>query len=84
MNATDRLTARPLDLIRRAAGSPQEIAAKLRRLAVILAGYARGGVLDARLDVLHRRGLIDVIPTRVQLAVGAVDMLRFWISLENG
>lgn len=80
MEPTDRLTASPFFLLRRAAGSPSEIAGKLRRLVEILRGYARSGDLDARLAALHKRGLIETIPTRVQLVVGAADMLRFWIS----
>src|SRR5262245_48348006 len=78
--APARLEASPLDLLRRAAGSPSEAAGKLRRLGAILASYARGDVLDARLARLHEIGVIETIPTRVQLAVGAFDMLRFWIT----
>lgn len=53
---------------------------KAARLARILAGYANWRRLDARLERLHARGHILAIPTRVQLAVGAIDMLRFWIK----
>jgi hypothetical protein len=77
--STARLTASPLKLIADAAGTPAEIAAKTRRLATILAGYADGADLDARLLQLKSRGYIESIPTRAQLAAGAHDMVRFWI-----
>ncbi|RYE89576.1 MAG: hypothetical protein EOO75_11575 [Myxococcales bacterium] len=67
-------------LLREAAGSPSEARAKLRRLAGVLAGYGRGERVAATLGRLHERGHIERIPGRVQLVVGAVDMLRFWIS----
>jgi hypothetical protein len=67
-------------LLRRAAGPPVSWPGKARRLATILASYADGRELDERLARLHRTGVIDAVPARVQLAVGAWDMLRFWIS----
>ena len=66
-------------LMLRAAGTPQEMAGKLRRLASAVATYARGRELDQRLERLHRLGYLDTVPTRLQLVVGSADMLRFWI-----
>jgi hypothetical protein len=79
MGGTARHTASPLVLLRQAAGSPAEMAAKVRRLARALAAYGDAATLDQRLRRLHELGHIEVIPTRVQLLVGAMDMLRFWI-----
>ncbi len=77
---TPRRTAPPLALLRQAAGSPSAALGKLGRLAALLSAYADGAELDARLLRLHRKGLVETIPTRIQLAVGSADMLRFWIS----
>ncbi len=77
---TARLTKSPLALLRDAAGSPVEMAAKVRRLASAIAAYADGPGLDARLDRLVALGHIETPPTRVQLVVGSIDMLRFWIN----
>jgi hypothetical protein len=78
--ATQRLTASPIRLLRQAAGTPREMAAKVRRLASALAQYADGPALDARLRRLRELGHIERVPTRMQLVVGSIDMLRFWIS----
>jgi hypothetical protein len=53
---------------------------KLRRLAAILAAYGDRAELDGRLARLRDRGVIETIPSRIQLVVGSIDMLRFWIS----
>jgi len=53
---------------------------KLARLGDVVSGYAARRRLDERLAYLHRRGHIERVPTRVQLAVGAYDMLRFFIQ----
>ena len=79
-----RLAETPFRLLRRAAGSPREMQAKVARLAQALAGYRSSRVVDARLGRLAARGLIDEIPTRLQLLVGSIDMLRFWISPAAG
>ncbi len=76
---TARLEASPWRLIRQAAGGPRALAAKVRRLGTALAGYVDGRALDDRLERLQQLGLIETVPTRLQLVVGAVDMLRFWI-----
>ena len=80
VETTARLRERPLTLIRQAAGPASAWPGKLARFARVAAGYARPGRLAARLDRLRRLGLVDEIPTTVQIAVGSVDMLRFWIS----
>jgi hypothetical protein len=77
---TPRLVARPGTLLRQAAGSPRQLAGKAARLGRVLATYGRWRAIEARLHRLHARGVIDQIPTRVQLALGAWDMLRFFIS----
>jgi hypothetical protein len=78
--ATARHKERPLALVRRAAGGPAAWGPKLQRFAQILAGYVDGRELDERLARLRGSGVIEEIPARIQLAVGAYDMLRFWIN----
>jgi hypothetical protein len=63
-----------------AAGDLTAAPGKLVRLVRVLAAYGDGRELDRRLASLRRSGVIDEIPTRVQLAVGSIDMLRFFIS----
>ena len=74
-----RLSASPLELLRDAAGSPGAFARKLARLARTFRAYADTDRLDARLIRLRDLGLIEVVPTRIQLFLGSIDMLRFWI-----
>jgi len=74
-----RLRESPLTLMKQAAGTPAEMAAKLRRLASTLAGYAKPAALDERLQRLQRIGYVDEPPSRLQLVIGSNDMLRFWI-----
>jgi hypothetical protein len=75
-----RLTESPWKLLRQAAGSPRAIGQKVRRFASALSSYADGPALDERLERLGRLGFIERVPTRLQLVVGSIDMLRFWIS----
>jgi hypothetical protein len=75
-----RLRATPIALLRRSLGGPGELRGKLERLGAVLAGYADAAGLDARLRQLRDSGTIEAIPTRAQLVVGSLDMLRFWIS----
>lgn len=77
---TARTTESALHLLGDAAGSPRAALGKLERLSRVLAGYAARGRLDARLERLRRRGHVDEVPTRLQLLVGGVDMLRFFIA----
>lgn len=76
---TDRLRKGKLALLRQAAGSPGAMWHKMGRLLSALAAYRDVEQLDARLAELQRLGHIEQIPNRVQLVVGAYDMLRFWI-----
>jgi hypothetical protein len=82
MKSTARTTESPLRLLAQAAGSPREMLVKGRRLGTALSGYVNSRTLDRRLALLVERGYVDParIPTRVQLAIGGLDMLRFWIS----
>lgn len=77
---TKRLRERPLTLMKEALGGPAEARAKAERLLSMIVGYSRGDALDDRLQILHKKGRIEEIPNRVQLFVGAADMLRFWIE----
>ncbi|MFW6050366.1 MAG: hypothetical protein ACODAU_04285 [Myxococcota bacterium] len=84
MDATEsqtpaRLRESPFKLLRQAAGGPREMAGKMRRLGQALWAYADGRDLDDRLRRLKELGYIERIPNRIQLVVGARDMLRFWI-----
>ncbi|MAT27737.1 MAG: hypothetical protein CMN29_22725 [Sandaracinus sp.] len=77
--STARTEASAFALLRDAAGTPAEMAAKARRLAEALAAYVDARKLDGRLERLRDLGYVDTPPTRLQLIVGSVDMLRFWI-----
>lgn len=76
----ERLRSGPLALVARAAGSPRQMAQKLARLATSLLALASKPKLDARLERLRALGYVEAAPTRLQLVVGSIDMLRFWIS----
>lgn len=80
MTTPARLRENPLRLLRDATGGPRDVANKLVRLAGALVSYADADALDARLQRLVALGHVQVPPTRLQLVVGSVDMLRFWIS----
>jgi hypothetical protein len=77
---TARLRERPITLLRRSLGGPAAVRGKLARLGQIAGGYLDGRGLDARLAQLRDSGFIEAIPSRVQLVIGSIDMLRFWIS----
>lgn len=79
MMTTRRTTASALELLRDAAGPPRVVVEKMGRLRDALRAYTRFDVLDERLRRLRALGLIDVVPNRVQLIIGSIDMLRFWI-----
>lgn len=74
-----RLAASPLRLLRQALGGPRQIRDKAARSTRTLRLWLDRREVDARLAALQRRGHIDRIPTRIQLAFGAWDMLRFVI-----
>lgn len=78
--AEPRRTETPLRLLRRALGPRAERRAKLARLAHALASLRDREALEARLARLAALGYVDHPPTPLQLVVGSIDMLRFWIS----
>lgn len=80
LEAPPRLTEPPWRLVRRAAGSPGDLARKLERLARGLGRLADRSALEARLARLVSLGYLEQAPTRLQLVVGSLDMLRFWIT----
>lgn len=77
---TARTTESPLRLLRDAAGPPRVVRGKLARLGRVIGGYAATRRLDARLARLHERGHVERVPSRLQLALGGWDMLRFFIQ----
>lgn len=77
---TARLSASPWVLAMQAIGGPGAAWAKLGRFAKALSRYGQTQQLDARLNRLKARGIIERIPTRAQIVAGGIDMLRFWIS----
>jgi hypothetical protein len=77
--ATARMKESPWKLLRQAAGTPRDMAGKARRLGQALLAFANGRELDARMQRLAELGYIERVPNRIQLVVGARDMLRFWI-----
>lgn len=80
MASVARLTEPPIALLRKAAGSPRDLRDKLGRLGRALSSYVDRPVLDARLARLVALGHVAEVPTRLQLVVGSIDMLRFWIT----
>jgi hypothetical protein len=80
METTARLTSSPLALLRQATGTPRDVLRKARGLARALAAYADREALDGRLTRLQELGHVERAPSRLQLVVGSIDMLRFWIS----
>ncbi len=57
---------------------------KLLRLARALRALTDRPLLEARLERLRGLGYVEAAPTRLQLVVGSIDMLRFWISPAAG
>lgn len=66
-------------LVGNAIGPLDHVPGKLHRLGAILAEYGSGALAE-RLQRMKDRGLIEAVPNPVQLFVGSVDMVRFWIS----
>jgi len=77
---TARKTEGKFTLLRDAAGPRRTWRGKSERFGRIVRGYADARELDSRLARLKSVGVIEMVPTRVQMAAGAWDMLRFWIS----
>lgn len=77
---TARLREPASTLLRRAAGSPRDMTRKVRDLARSIRALADSDALAARLTRLEALGYVERAPTRIQLVVGSIDMLRFWIE----
>jgi hypothetical protein len=77
---TPRHREAPLTLLRRAAGSPREMVSKGARFVRVLDTYRTGRGVRAKLRKLRDLGHVERVPTRIQLAVGAADMMRFFIN----
>ena len=75
-----RLRAGPLELILRAIGSPLKWPGKFIRFIQALFALFYWDQAKARLDRLKEKGLIEAVPTPLQLLIGSVDMMRFWLS----
>jgi hypothetical protein len=74
-----RLKHSPLQLITQTLGSPAAAREKAHRFLHALGAYFDREGLSERLERLRALGYIEQIPSRLQLALGAADMLRFWI-----
>jgi hypothetical protein len=77
---TARLNAPAWRLIGRALGGPRAWAGKLRRVGQTLRIWASPAQVEGRLARLHGAGVTRAAPSRLQLAFGGVDMLRFLIA----
>lgn len=77
---TDRKTQPPLALVRQALGGPRQVRDKAQRFARTVSLWRNPAEVERRLRNLEAAGWIDSRPTRVQLAVGALDMVRFVIE----
>lgn len=60
-------------------GNRRDVANKVRQLRRTLETYGREEAVTPRLERLRQLGHIDVIPSRLQRMVGAIDMMRFFI-----
>lgn len=69
-----------LTLLRTAAGSPASWPGKAARFGAAIAAYGQGRVIHERLEKLLRVGVLSEKPNDLQLLIGSIDMLRFWIS----
>jgi hypothetical protein len=74
-----RQTASALSLLRAAVGGPRQVPRKAWRFARTLLRFLDARDVDRRLARLQSRGLIETVPSRLQLAVGGYDMLRYFI-----
>lgn len=82
--ASLRTTKTPLELARAALGPHDQWLGKLGRVGRTLAAWGRimrhERGLALRLAPLVAHGLVERVPTRLQLVIGSIDMVRFWIS----
>lgn len=76
---TQRLQARPWELVRQTMGNRAAMADKLRTFITAVSNYGREDLVRARLERLRALGHIDSVPNRIQRIVGAIDMMRFFI-----
>jgi hypothetical protein len=76
---TARQTESACKLLLRAVGGPRAIAGKLSRVGRTLSILLRPSEIDRRLEQLRRRGHITAPPSKLQLAFGGLDMLRYFI-----
>ena len=76
----ERLTQSPWHLVRAAAGDPRALAQKVVQLARTVRAWTDDAALLGRLGALRDQGVIDAAPTKLQVVVGSLDMLRFWIA----
>lgn len=79
-SVSPRLSASPLALLRNAVGGPGEIAGKARRIGRTFGLLLNPREIDRRFDRLTEIGLVHERPSRMQLIVGGLDMLRFLIA----
>ena len=79
-----RSTRPPLELLRAALGPRAQWPDKLHKVGRTLRSWRRtmgdAAGLGRRLEPLVAHGLIERVPTRLQLLVGSADMVRFWIT----
>lgn len=81
---TDRHTASTWRLLRQAAGCPRSWPGKLGRFLAGIFTYVTWRGIDGRVRRLQELGHIEQVPTKVQMMVGGLDMVRFWISPAAG
>ncbi|MFO0748414.1 MAG: hypothetical protein U1F43_22530 [Myxococcota bacterium] len=77
---TARTRESALALLRAAAGPRTSLGPKLAKLGRTLGAWVSPRVLDDRFARLHALGLVEVVPNRVQVIAGSIDMVRFWIT----
>lgn len=75
-----RQTASPLVLIAEAIGGPRAVAGKAVRFVRTLRTVLDRREIRRRIDRLLERGMIDTEPTRQQLVLLGLDMLRYFIE----
>jgi hypothetical protein len=74
-----RLHERPLELLRRAIGTPSQFRGKIQRARYTLGNLMFPERIDERVEKLQELGYVGGKPNRTQLVFGSVDMFRFFI-----
>lgn len=77
---TARQTQSPLVLLLKAMGGPRQWAGKIVRALRTLGVMMNRREVRRRLERLRSIGYMERIPTALQLAVGGLDMVRYFIS----